>query len=137
MDKVLSDLIGVCAMVDSDDIVVYSINVEEHAKHLELVFDRLRKAGLRLKPTKCTCGLEQIRLLGYIVNKDEITMDPEKTEAIQKLREPTTLKEVRSFLGMTGYYRQCIPDYAHVAEPLEKLKRKHIRFDWGEPQRTA
>ena len=104
MDKVLAGLIGRIVMVYLDDIVIYSRSEEEHVQHLELVFARLREAGSRLKPTKCFFGLEEIKLLGYIVNRDGIHTDPEKVKAIAKLTPPRDLKGVRSFLGMTGFY---------------------------------
>ena len=137
MDKVLAGLIGRIVMVYLDDIVIYSRSEEEHVQHLELVFARLREAGLRLKPTKCFFGLEEIKLLGYIVNRDGIHTDPEKVKAIAKLTPPRDLKGVRSFLGMTGFYRQCLPDYAQIAEPLEELKRKYAHFVWGPSQSEA
>ena len=92
--------IGRIVMVYLDDIVIYSRCEEEHVQHLELVFARLREAGLRLKPTKCFFVLEEIKLLGYIVNRDGIHTDPEKVKAIAKLTLPRDLKGVRSFLGM-------------------------------------
>ena len=137
MDKVLASLIGKCVMVYIDDIVIYSENMDDHLAHIQLVFDCLRKAGLRLKPTKCSFGLPSVKLLGYIVNKDGIAADPEKIQAIQNLAPPTDIKGVRSFLGMTGFYRQCMSNYAAVAEPLETLKRKHAHFQWGTPQQNA
>ena len=72
MDKLLSDLVGKCVLVYLDDIVVYSKSADDHEKHLQLVFNRLRQAGLRLKRTKCSFGLSEIRLLGYILNSEGI-----------------------------------------------------------------
>ena len=79
------------------------------------MFKRLRQAGLRLKPTKCHFGLSEVKLLGYILNGEGIQTDPEKVAAINNLATPTSVSEVRSFPGMSGYYRQCIPDYAQGA----------------------
>ena len=137
MDKLLSGLIGKCVLVYLDDIVVYSNSAEDHEKHLQLVFDRLRQAGLRLKPTKCHFGLSEVKLLGYILNGEGIQTDPEKVAAINNLATPTSVSEVRSFLGMSGYYRQCIPDYAQVAEPLVALTRKFAQFTWSEERQKA
>ena len=96
MDKLLSGLIGVCVLVYLDDIVVYSKDSKDHEGHLQLVFDRLRSAGLRLKPTKCHFGLAEVKLLGYILNGDGITTDPEKVAAINNLSSPESVTEVRS-----------------------------------------
>ena len=136
MDKVLAGLIGRCVFVYLDDIVVYSASIEEHEKHLQSVFDRLQDAGLRLKPSKCHFGLPEVRLLGHIISADGKSPDPEKTEAISSLPPPTTVREVRSFLGSASYYRMCIPDYAKIAEPLTELTRKHVRMEWN-PDRQA
>ena len=94
MDKILAGLVGKCVMVYIDDIVIYSKNLDDHLAHIQLVFDCLRKAGLRLKPTKCSFGLPSVKLLGYIVNNEGIAADPEKIQAIQNLAPPTDIKGV-------------------------------------------
>ena len=137
MNTVLAGLLGKTCMVYLDDIVIFSKTEEEHERHLEEVFSRLRQAGLRLKPKKCYFGLKEIQLLGYIISQNGIRADPEKTQAIASLRPPTDVKGVRSFLGMAGYYRQCVPDFAKVAEPLHKLLRKNTIFEWGADQQGA
>jgi IS1 family transposase len=138
MDKVLASYIGKFALVYLDDIVIYSRNKDEHLDHIQAVFDKIYEAGLRLKPQKCVFGLKEVKLLGYVVSGDGIRADEAKSQAIADLKPPTTIKGVRSFLGMTGYYRQCMPDYARVAEPLLELTRnnnnKNSRFKWGEAQ---
>ncbi len=138
MDTVLSGLLGVCVLVYLDDLVIFSRNEEEHLVHLQLVLDQLRKYNLRLKPTKCSFGLEEINLLGYRVNAAGISTDPDKVKVIAELAPPTTVKEVRSFIGMASYYRQCVPNFSQVAEPLIALTRgKYKRFSWGEPEQAA
>ncbi len=94
MDQVLQGLVCVCVFVYLDDIVVFSKNPKDHAHHLQLVFDRLKAAGLKMKPSKCSFGLPEIKLLGYIINRQGITTDPEKVKAIVKLQPPQTVKEV-------------------------------------------
>jgi hypothetical protein len=102
----------------------------DHEKHVKQVFDRLKAAGLRLKPTKCVFGLKEVKLLGHVLDSQGIRTDPDKVSAIRDLGTPPSVTEVRSFLGMTGYYRQCVPNYAQVSEPLIALIRKHVRFSW-------
>ena len=128
MNDIFKDLLDVCICVYMDDIVIYSKNINTHAKHLQMVFDRLRKAGLKLHPRKGEFAKSQIKLLGYIVNKDGIMTDPAKTEAIRNMAPPKSVKELRSFLGATGYYKQCIPNYAHIAGPLTELLKKDHKF---------
>ena len=137
MDYVLSDLIGKTCMCYIDDVIVFSKSPEEHAQHLEEVFQRFRQAGLTLKPSKCSFAQSEVELLGYIVTSEGIRANPAKIAAIAKLATPRNIKEVRSFLGMAGYYRQCIQNYAHVAEPMVKLTRKLEPFTWGHEQQIA
>ena len=137
MDKVLAGLIGRCVFVYLDDIVVYSSSPEAHAQHLQAVFDRLRHAGLKLKPSKCHFGLPQVRLLGHIISAKGKSPDPEKTAAISTLPSPTTVREVRSFLGSCSYYRNNIANYAKIAEPLTELTRKHVRMEWNPTRQAA
>ena len=113
MNTTLADLIGKCVFVHIDDILVFSKNDMDHIRHLQLVFDRLRNAGLKLKPTKCAFGLPEVKLLGYVLNADGIKTDLDKVSLL-----PTTVKETRSFLGMCNYYRNSLPNYATVTEPL-------------------
>ena len=137
MNKVLSGLIGRCCMVYIDDIVIFSHTPEEHAQHLEEVFERLRQAGLQLKPSKCSFGLSKIDLLGHSVSADGIQPLPERVEAIQNLGPPSDVTSVRSFLGMAGYYRQFIPGFATLAMPLTDLTKTREPFRWGPEQQEA
>ena len=130
MDYIFGDLIGRSVMIYLDDIVVFTKTEEEHAIVLQEVFSRLRKYGLRLKASKCNFGRHQVKLLGFILSEKGQAADPEKTKAISSLPPPRTVKQVRSFLGMTGYYRHCI----------SYRKGKHnIRADmlsvWKDPSR--
>jgi len=137
MDFVLSNFIGRLAMVYIDDVVVYSKSPEEHAHHLEAIFTKLHDAGLKLKPSKCTFARDKVNLLGYIVSVDGISSDRTKTDAIANLPPPEDVAGVRTFLGMSGYYRQCVESYAQHAEPLVRLVRKSERFVWGSEQQVA
>ena len=137
MDFVFGDLLGKCVMVYIDDIVIFSKNMDEHAKHLDLVLSRLAKHGLQAKTEKCKFAKSEIKLLGYILNEQGIKANPEKTSAIAKMPPPRTAKQVRSFLGMAGYYRQCIRNYADLAQPLTELTKKRKRFYWSPACQTA
>ena len=137
MNKILAGYIGKFVFVYLDDIVIYSRSPEEHARHLRLVLRRIENAGLKLNPKKCDFCKKSVELLGYIVSDQGIAPQPEKTEAIVQLPPPIDVKGVRSFLGMTGYYRQCIPEYAKYAAPLVYLTKKHARFQWGSEQQAG
>ena len=137
MDFAFRDLLGVCVMVYIDDIVIYSKNLEEHISHLETVFSKLAEYGLQVKPEKCKFAMSEIKLLGFALDQNGIRANPEKTAAISNMPPPKTVKQVRSFLGMAGYYRQCIPSYTKLAQPLTELTKKRQRFRWSEQCQTA
>ena len=137
MQAVLGDMLGKFVMVYLDDIVIFSWSEEEHEEHLNQVFDALEENGLKLKSSKCTFSAPSVELLRYVVSADGITCNPEKMEAIAKLPTPKNVKDVQSFLGMAGYYRQCVPQFAKVASPLVKLTRKYVGFSWGKEQQEA
>ena len=137
MQRALSGLVGVCVLVYLDDLVIYSQNMKDHKEHLRLVFERLREFGLSLKKEKCSFAQSEVELLGYVISKDGIRANPDKVRAIASMPPPKTVREVRSLLGMAGYYRQTIEKYAHMVEPLVFLTRKHAKFRWGEAQQKA
>ncbi len=124
MDVVLTGLLGEICMVNMDDVVVWGRSEAEQTVNLQRVLQCFREWRLKLHPGKCAFGLEEIKLLGYIVDQDGLHPDPAKAAAIANLGTPSGVPEVRTFLGMSGYYRQCLPNYPHIAEPLVKLTRK-------------
>ena len=97
---------------------------ERHLEHLEAVFTRLRKVGLTAEPNKCQFGMAQCLYLGHIVGGGRVQVEWSKVKAIWTMRAPRTKKDVRAFLGLTGYYRKYIPNYASTAIPLTDLTRK-------------
>nr|GEZ87888.1 retrotransposon protein, putative, Ty3-gypsy subclass [Tanacetum cinerariifolium] len=107
-----------------DDILIYSKSEEEHEQHLWIVLEILRHKKLYAKFSKCEFWLQQVAFLGHIVSADGITMDPSKVEAIIKWPRPTTMTEMRSFLGLVGYYRRFVEGFSGLALPLTKLMRK-------------
>ena len=137
MDYVLGDLIGKVCLVYLDDIIIFSKTKAEHKRHVQMVLDKLDEAGLTVKMKKCEFGKSQVELLGYTVSAEGIAPQAQKVEVIKGLESPNSKKEVKSFLGMTGNYRQCIPNYAYIAEPLVALTRDHIRFYWSEKEEEA
>ena len=137
MDSILGKYKYIFLLVYLDDIIIYSRNMEEHLKHLEVVFSCLAKAGAKLKPKKVKLCKPSIDFLGHIVSKDGIQVDPEKTAAIKAFPNPTTVTEIRRFIGMIGYYRKFIDNFTKMAEPLLKLTHKNVRFTWGTTQQRA
>jgi len=114
-----------------DDIIVFSKNLEDHLKHIQEVFDRLRQNGLKLKLSKCSFLDEETHYLGFILNKTGYKPDPDKVRAIRTVPPPKSVKEVRSFIGMCGFYRRIVPNFSEIAKPLTELTKKYARFSWS------
>ena len=104
-----------------DDILVFSLDMEPHLKHLRILFKRLRSADLKLKEVKCNFLKKHIQYLGHIISGEGITPVPEKLESIQKMLPPRNPKEVQQFLGLIGYYRKFVPQFSDLARPLNAL----------------
>ena len=107
-----------------DDLVIYSSIWKKHLEHVREVLSRLQGAGLTAKPRKCQFGMSKCIYLGHVVGSGTVSPDPLKLEAIRSFPTPTVKKQVRAFLGLTGYYRRLIPDFASIASPLSDLTRK-------------
>ena len=115
-------------MVFIDDILVYSKTREDHERHLRIVLRTLREHQLYAKFSKCEFWLDQISFLGHIISKDGISVDPVKVEVVSEWKRSKTPTEIRSFLGLAGYYRLFIKDFSKLAGPLTDLTKKHGQF---------
>jgi hypothetical protein len=115
-----------------DDILVYSNSHLEHEQHLRVVLQTLRENQLYAKLDKCEFWLEEVVFLGHVISAEGIFVDPRKVEAVLKWERPTNVTEIRSFLGLAGYYRRFIKGFSTIASPLTKLTRKEVRFVWSE-----
>ena len=137
MDVVMSGLhLDVC-LVYLDDIILFSRTVDEHLERLVRVLGRLRSAGLKLKPEKCSLMQRSVSFLGHVVSGEGIATDPKKIETVMEWPVPNSVKEVRSFLGLTGYYRRFVKGYASIAAPLHALTKKGRVFEWTEETQDA
>jgi hypothetical protein len=116
-------------LVFFDDILVYSHNVEEHDRHLKMVFETLVQHKLFAKQSKCKFASREIEYLGHIVSDQGVHADPSKLESMIKWPRPNTLKSLRGFLGLTGYYHRFIRGYGAIAGPLTRLLKKGA-FKW-------
>ena len=118
------------AMGYLDDIIIFSRTEEEHLRHLEIIFERLRGADLKLKLQKCSFFKKHIQYLGHLLSEEGIQPLPEKLESISKMPTPKNAKQVKQFLGLVGYYRKFVPRFADISRILTKLTRKNEEFKW-------
>ena len=114
-----------------DDVLIYSDCLDSHIRHLQIVFDRIRQNNMKLKLQKCQFLQESTSFLGHIISSQGIRPDFKKVEALMSLKSPQNVREVRAFLGMSGFYRKFIPNYAAISLPLTELTHKNARFVWS------
>lgn len=121
MECVLRNLTYKICLIYLDDILVYSRTFKDHLCHLRQVFDRLRHANLKLKPSKCKFACPQVKYLGHVVSPEGIAPDDDKISAVRDFPRPHNVKTVRSFLGLANYYRRFIKDFAKIASPFKSV----------------
>src|SRR5688572_30227604 len=132
MDIVLSGLNFEICLVYLDDVIIFGKTPEQHLDRLEQVFQRLRGANLKLKPSKCQLLRRNVCFLGHIVTPDGVAMDPSKITDVVEWPVPQRLRDVRAFLGLCSYYRRFVKDFSTVAAPLFALTKKGRAFTWDE-----
>ena len=137
MNHILMEYLDEFVVVYIDDILIYSKTFDEHLKHLERVFEKLKEAKLMIKLKKCKFGEQNIEFLGHIIGRDGIKPDPEKIEKIKNLKAPNNLTELRSVLGLCSYYRRFVKNFSKIVKPLNKLLKKHIKYEWTKEQQKA
>jgi hypothetical protein len=131
MDALLAGLKWECLLVYLDDIILFAPTFEAHLLDLEETFKRIRNANLRLKSSKCHLFQKQIKYLGHIVDREGLRPDPAKIKAIIEMSVPTNHTEVRSFTGVSNYYRGYIPKFAIIMEPLYGVSQASKKFFWS------
>ncbi|KAL0560424.1 hypothetical protein IC582_000829 [Cucumis melo] len=131
MNSVFREFLDTFVIVFIDDILIYSKTEAEHEEHLRMVLQTLRDNKLYAKFSKCEFWLKQVSFLGHVVSKAGVSVDPAKIEAVTGWTRPSTVSEVRSFLGLAGYYRRFVENFSRIATPLTQLTRKGIPFVWS------
>ncbi|GJS58627.1 putative reverse transcriptase domain-containing protein [Tanacetum coccineum] len=137
MNRVCKPYLDKFVIVFIDDILIYSRNEEEHANHLRIILELLRKEKLYAKFSKCDFWIHIVQFLGHLIDSQGLHVDPAKIEAVKNWTSPTTPTEVRQFLGLAGYYRRFIEGFSKIAKPLTRLTQKNKSYIWGEEQESA
>ena len=120
-----------------DDVIIFSRTFEDHLRHLKDVFMRLRTANITLKPSKCTFAAPEVHYLGHIISKHGVKVQPSKIEAVKSFPKPKNQHDLKSYLGLTCYYRRFIKGYSSIAAPLNRLLQKDKPFKWTTEAQTA
>ncbi|GJZ72895.1 putative reverse transcriptase domain-containing protein, partial [Tanacetum coccineum] len=137
MNRVCKPYLDKFVIVFIDDILIYSRNKEEHADHLRIILELLKKEKLYAKFSKCDFWISIVQFLRHVIDSQGIHVDPAKIEAVKDWASPTTPTEIRQFLGLAGYYRRFIKDFSKIAKPLTELTQKNKKYIWGEDQESA
>jgi hypothetical protein len=131
MNSVFMPELDKFVVVFIDDILIYSKNEEKHAQHLRIVLTRLREHQLYAKFSKCVFWMEEIQFLGHVLSSNGIVVDPSKVKDILEWKPPTTVHQVRSFLGLAGYYHRFIPDFSKLVKPITSLLKNDTKFNYS------
>lgn len=137
MDSVLYGLQGERCFVYLDDIVVFASSLQEHEQKLTEVFTRLKQHGLKVQPDKCEFMRKEVAYLGHIISDQGVKPNPEKVRVVKEFPVPKSCKDIKSFLGLAGYYRRFIPNFSKITKPLTSLLKKDVPFLWNEEQQNA
>ena len=135
MDEVLKDLAFCRCYID--DIIIWSTSIEEHLQHLQVVFGRLRGAGLKVHPGKCVFGADSIDFLGHRISADKRGPQLDKLAVVRDLSSPTDISSLRAALGLFSYHRKFVLHFSSIAFPLNALLKKERAWEWGEAQENA
>ncbi|KAL4136302.1 hypothetical protein QTP88_007850 [Uroleucon formosanum] len=130
MNNVMAGIVGIKCLVYLDDIIIYGKGLLDHNEKLRDVFERLRNHNLKIQPTKCEFLKQQCMYLGHIISENGIQPDPEKIKSVLQFPIPMSVKEIKSFLGLSGYYRKFIKSYSLISKPMTNLLRKDVTFNW-------
>lgn len=125
MDNILRGIQNETCLVYLDDIVIFSTSLQEHLERLRAVFDRLRKANFKIQLDKSEFLRKEVSYLGHVITPNGVKPNADKIDAIKKFPIPKTQKEIKSFLGLVGYYRKFIKDFAKITKPLTKCLKKN------------
>ncbi|WVZ75700.1 hypothetical protein U9M48_023735 [Paspalum notatum var. saurae] len=131
MNSVFMNELDKFLVVFIDDILIYSKNEEEHEEHLRIVLTRLREHKLYAKFGKCAFWLKEVSFLGHILSEKGVAVDPSKVECVLNWKQPETVTEIRSFLGLASYYRRFIKDFSKTAKPMTSLTKKTTKYLWS------
>jgi hypothetical protein len=130
MNKVFMEYLDKFMVVFINNFLIFSKNEEEHDKHLRLVLQKLRENQLYAKVNKCEFGLKEVSFLGHIISEGGISIETSKVKDVLSWNTPQNILDIRSFLGLAGYYRRFIEGFSTISMPMKELLAKGKTFEW-------
>nr|GEV36058.1 hypothetical protein [Tanacetum cinerariifolium] len=137
MNRVCKPYLDKFVIVYIDDILIYSKNKKEHAEHLKLILELLKKEELYAKLSKCEFWISKVQFLKHVIDSKGIHMDPAKIESIKDWASPKSLTKIHQFLRLASYYRRFIKGFSKIAKSMTKMTHKNVKFNWGEKEEAA
>lgn len=133
MDDIFKEYLHKFCFVYLDDIIIFSKSLNEHYQHIRKVFQKLRTYNLKIQLDKCEFFKKEVEFLGHVITPSGILPNPQKIRAIENYPIPNTTKQIKAFLGLTGYYRRFIKDFSKIVAPMTKYLKKDTKFDVRDP----
>ena len=130
INSTLNRYLDICCLVYLDDILIYSSDLAQHKKDVRNIMETIRKAGMKLKPSKCEFHKNETEYLGFIINPEGVRADPVKTRAIEQWETPKTVKDIQCFTGFCNFYRRFINGFSRIVRPLYQLTTKKGKENW-------
>ena len=137
MNTIFQPLLRKCVLVFVDDILIYNPTLEAHVEHLQQVFNILNDHQLLLKRSKCSFAQQTLEYLGHIISGHGVAIDPKKIDAVANWPPPSDTRQLRGFLGLSGYYRKFVKNYGILSRPLTDLLKKDVLFHWTPQLQTC
>jgi bacterioferritin-associated ferredoxin len=137
MNSVFMPELDKFVMVFIDDILIYSKTEDDHANHIHVILQRLHDHRLYAKFSKCEFWLDSVKFLGHTISSEGISVDPTKVQEVMDWKPPTSVHQIRSFLGLAGYCRRCISDFSKIAKSMTELLKKEVKFHWNDKREEA
>jgi hypothetical protein len=130
MNNVINKFLDRFVLVFIEDILVYSKNREYHEDHIILVLEVLRELQLYAKIRKCDFFHKQVHYLGHVISEEGVAIDPEKIRSIMEWPTPKDVSDIRSFMGLVGYYIRFIKGFSKIGCPITALQKKGVKITW-------
>jgi hypothetical protein len=132
MNSIFMEELDIFVVIFIDDILIYSKTQDDHAHHIHIVLQKLRKHRLYAMFSKCEFWLEKVSFLGHVLSKDGVAVDPSKVQDVLEWKQPQNVTNIRSFLGLAGYYRRFIENFSKIAKPMTELLKNGVKFEWSQ-----